>query len=119
MLVEVGREPIERPASKGQSEVLGAGERTSKHLRDLLGLVDGRPSLPGPIFQSLESSSVEALDPAINALPSDRETPSDLCRVLSFERCGNRLRSFNEPRCGRARPSQLGGTPTNVQPGLK
>jgi hypothetical protein len=62
-LVEVGRQPVERPGGEGQVQALGIGQRRGDHLRHLLGRVGWRATGARPILQTGYAARVEPLDP--------------------------------------------------------
>jgi hypothetical protein len=51
LLVEVGLEPVERPAAEGQAQLLGVGQRGGDDLGALLGRVGVRAARAGPLLQ--------------------------------------------------------------------
>jgi hypothetical protein len=73
LLVEVGLQTIERPATEGQAQVLGVCQRGGDDLGPLLGGGGVRASGPGPILQAIEPSLVEAMDPGRDRGPGDAQ----------------------------------------------
>jgi hypothetical protein len=55
LLVEVGLQPIERPAAEGQAQVLRGGQRGGDDLGALLGGVGVRPARAGAIAEAGEA----------------------------------------------------------------
>lgn len=64
MLVQVGRQTVQRPRREGQIQRLRIGERGGDHGGDLLGRIGRRPADTGPILEAVQARGVEAMDPA-------------------------------------------------------
>jgi hypothetical protein len=78
LLVEVGAQPVQRPAAEGQAQALRGGQGRGDDLGALLGGVGVRTPGPGPIPQAAEPPLVEAMDPGVDGGPRDAEVLGDL-----------------------------------------
>jgi hypothetical protein len=78
LFVEVGFQPIQRPAAKGQLQALRVGQGRGDHLSPLRGGVGLRPARAGAIVQTVQSLLVEAMDPRVDGGPTDAEVLSNL-----------------------------------------
>jgi hypothetical protein len=76
-LVEVGLEPVQRPAGKGEAERLGVGHRGGENLSDLLGRVGRRAAGPGLIGERGDPLGVESRDPVVDGGAGDAELAGD------------------------------------------
>jgi hypothetical protein len=66
LLVEVGLQAVERPASEGEPQALRIGERRGDDLGALLGRIGRGTPGPGLVLQSAESLVIEAMDPGVD-----------------------------------------------------
>jgi hypothetical protein len=66
LLVEVGLQPVERPAAEGQTEVLGGRQCGGDHLGALLGGVGMGSPGAGTVLEPGESGVVEAMEPGVD-----------------------------------------------------
>jgi hypothetical protein len=73
LLVEVGLQAIERPASERQPQAFGVRQRRGDDLGTLLRRVGGRTSGPGLILQAVELLLVEAMNPEVDRGPRDAQ----------------------------------------------
>jgi hypothetical protein len=84
VLVQVGRQPIQRPGGEGQVQRLGSGERGGDHRGDLLGRVGRRPAAARPILEAVEALGVEAMQPAARQVGPEAELVGDLPYVMAL-----------------------------------
>jgi hypothetical protein len=77
VLVEVGLEPVERPAGVGPAEVPGVGQRRRDHDGDLLGGVGRGPPLAGPVAEAVEALGVEAVQPLVDLVAAQTDRRGD------------------------------------------
>jgi hypothetical protein len=77
LLIEVGFEPVERPAAEGQAQVLGGGQGRGDDLGALLGGVGRRPPGAGAFLEPGEALRVEAADPGVGGRPGAAERRGD------------------------------------------
>jgi hypothetical protein len=77
VLVEVGPEPVQRPAGEGQAQRGGVGQGRGDDLGDLLGRVGGRAARTRLIRQGGDALGVEASDPGVDGGARDAEIAGD------------------------------------------
>jgi hypothetical protein len=78
LLVEVGLQAIERPATEGQPQALRIGQRRCDDLGALLGGVGKRSPSPGPVLQAVEPLVIEAMEPGVDRRPREAQVAGHL-----------------------------------------
>jgi hypothetical protein len=107
LLVEVGAQAVERPATEGEAEAIRVGQRRGDDLGALLGSVGVRPSGAGPILKPVEPALVEAADPGVDGRPADAPIAGDLAGSSPVGDGVEDPRPLDESGLGRARGSEL------------
>jgi hypothetical protein len=105
LLVEVGAQAVQRPAAKGQVQLLRGGQRRGEDFGTLLGGVGVRPAGAGPILQAVEAPLIEAMDPGVDGGARDAQPLGDLAGPMSVGEGREDLGAFHEsglcgPRVG-------------------
>ncbi len=111
MLVEIGGQPVERPAGKGQSQCFRLGQRGSDHRGHLLGRIGRRATAARMVLQRTEALGIEAVDAPAHCIAIKPQCgrnrgrrlslaglPQDLGAFDGLRWCGSRMGQFLEPR---------------------
>lgn len=102
LLVEVGLEPIERPAAEGKPQVLRIGQRGGDDLGTLLGGVGRRTPGSGPILQAGKASLVEATEPGVDRGPRETQFLGDSAGGATVGESRQELGTLNEASLSRS-----------------
>jgi hypothetical protein len=83
LFVEVGLQPVERPAAEGQAQVLRGGQGRGEDRGPLVGVVGGRAARAGSVLQGGGPAVVEPADPGRDGRPGEVESAGDLTDRLA------------------------------------
>ena len=106
VLVQVDRQPIQRPRREGQVQRLGIGERGGDHGGDLLGRIGRGPAAAGPILEAVEAFGVEAMDPAAHGMGVEKELLGDARHGLALAGAPDDAGALDPP--GRGSSARMG-----------
>jgi hypothetical protein len=106
-LVQVRRQPVQRPGRERQVQCPGIGQRGGDHGRDLLGRIGRRPARARPILQPGQARGVEPLDPAAHGVGVEPEAFGDGRRALAPARIGDDAGALDPPGRRGTRVRQL------------
>jgi hypothetical protein len=84
VLVQVGRQPVQRPRRERQVQALGLGQCGGDHPRHLLGRVGRWAAAARAILKATEARGVEALDPVAHRVGSKTELVGNARHVLAL-----------------------------------
>jgi hypothetical protein len=108
VLVEVRLQPVERPATEVQPQVLRGGQCGGDDLGHLLGRVGRRAALAGPVAQAGEALVVEAMEPLIELIAAHADTPGDGAGPLARGEAFDDLGPLDQPGLVGARAGESG-----------
>jgi hypothetical protein len=101
LLVKVGLQPIQRPATEGQAQVRRVGQGRGDDRGPLIGVVGVRAARAGAVLQGGEAAVVEPADPGRDGRPGDVQLVGDLADRLPVGRGQEEAGPLDEPgRCG-------------------
>jgi hypothetical protein len=78
---QVGDQPIQGPAGKGQAQLGGPGQRRGDDGTALLGRIGRRSAGAHVLFQPVQTARVEAVDPVANRVAAQIHPAGDLLRL--------------------------------------
>jgi hypothetical protein len=100
LLVEVGLQPVERPAAEGQAQLLGVGQGGGEDGGPPVGVIGGRAAQARSVLQGGEPAVVEPADPGRDGRPRDVQLAGDLADGPAVGGAEHDAGPFDEPGRG-------------------